>query len=94
MGKLIAFQGMTTQPSLAALVTAFFFGAELAVDDKSPNTIRSYKADLTSFLAFFGSEVHQVNPFVLRPYFLSFEGRAPATRVWHRASIKAFCRWL
>lgn len=92
MGKVVAFQGGNQDQSLVDLAEEYL--GDLASEHKSPHTIRNYRSDLGSFLEFYQGIPEKLSASILRAYFQTYEGRAPATQARHRASLKSFFRWL
>ncbi len=69
------------------------FLAELEHANRSPHTLRAYRADLEAFGRFHRGGLESITPDVLRRYFATFSGLTPATRARKQAALASFLGW-
>jgi len=80
----------TSRP-LAQLLDDFLTDLENA--GRSQHTITNYRCDLRRLVAFSGDQLDAITPDLLRRFFASLAGRAPATRARIQASVNALFAW-
>lgn len=78
---------------LADLIERFL--RELQNANRSPHTIRNYRADLRAFVRFVGPQmpVENLSRQAVQNYLSSLESKAATTRARHQASLKSFLKW-
>lgn len=92
MGRIVAFKNSLPATDFPRLVADYLH--ELRVLNRSPNTIRGYKTDLSAFLAVYKGKVGNLSDDVLRSYFArEVDHFSPATRARKRAALKSFLDW-
>lgn len=69
------------------------FLTDLANAGRSRHTIRCYRGDLAAFARHYPGPVTTITASVLRGFFTSIAGQAPATRARKRAAISEFLAW-
>jgi integrase/recombinase XerD len=79
------------EPTVEALVADFL--ADLANAERPPNTRRAYASDLTALTRYYAGPASGVTPSVLRGFFATLDGLAPATRARKQASVSSFLAW-
>lgn len=81
-----------TSPDLAARVEEFL--SDLQAENKSPLTLRNYRADLLGFLRVYQGTLEALSAPVLREFFTQMaKDVSPATQARRRASLKSFLSW-
>ena len=93
MGSVTTMKRKTqTAPKLASRVDEFL--SDLQAENKSPHTLKNYRADLLGFLKFYLGPLEALSMPVLREYFAEMaEDASPATQARRRASLKSFLTW-
>ena len=69
------------------------FLADLAHANRSPHTRRAYASDLAAFRAYYDGPLPGITADVLRGYFATLSGSAPATRARKQAALASFLSW-
>lgn len=67
--------------------------SDLRAENKSPHTLKNYRADLLGFLKFYQGTLEALSVPVLREYFAGLGEVSPATQARRRASLKSFLAW-
>ncbi len=95
MAKLAAVAAAATdhpgEPTVETLVADFL--ADLANAERPANTRRAYASDLTALTRYYAGPASGVTPTVLRGFFATLDGLAPATRARKQASVSSFLAW-
>lgn len=92
MGSIVALKKTQPTAKLPRLVEDFL--QELRGLNRSPNTVRGYRTDLSAFLSFYKGSLENLSDDVLRAYFgREVESLSPATRARKRAALKSFLDW-
>jgi Site-specific recombinase XerD len=78
-------------PELPSLVEDYL--SDLRAENKSPHTLKNYRADLLGFLKFYQGTLEGLSVPVLREYFAGLGEVSPATQARRRASLKSFLAW-
>ncbi len=69
------------------------FLAELEHANRSPHTLRAYRADLEAFGRYHRGGLESITPDVLRRYFATLSGLTPSTRARKQAALASFLDW-
>lgn len=79
------------ESDLPALVEDFL--ADMLNANRSPETCRAYRTDLTQFITFYSGSVGEVTPDVLRTFATRHKHLAPASRARKQAALSSFFLW-
>jgi integrase len=79
------------EPTVEALVADYL--ADLANAGRPATTRRAYASDLAAFTRYYAGSAGGVTAAVLRGFFASLDGLAPATRARKQASLSSFLTW-
>jgi len=79
------------EPTVEALVADYL--ADLANAERPANTRRAYTSDLTALTRYYPGPASGITPTVLRGFFTTLNGLAPATRARKQASVSSFLAW-
>ncbi|MNX68449.1 Tyrosine recombinase XerD [compost metagenome] len=78
-------------PELPRLVEEYL--SDLRAENRSPHTLKNYRADLLAFQRFYQGALEALSATVLRQYFAGMGEASPATQARRRASLKSFLGW-
>jgi integrase len=78
-------------PTVGALVADFL--ADLANAERPANTRRAYTGDLAALVRYYAGPASGITPAVLRSFFATLDGLAPASRARKQASVSSFLAW-
>jgi integrase/recombinase XerD len=79
------------EPPVEALVADYL--ADLANAGRPATTRRAYASDLAAFTHYYAGPADGVTAMVLRGFFATLDGLAPATRARKQASLSSFLTW-
>jgi integrase/recombinase XerD len=79
------------EPPVEALVADYL--ADLANAGRPATTRRAYASDLAAFTRYYAGPADVVTAAVLRGFFATLDGLAPATRARKQASLSSFLTW-
>ena len=91
--SVISFPGMSVRHDTSVGSAVGDFLADLEQAGRPSNTVRAYRSDLAAFAVYHAGPLRAVTPEVLRAYFATLAGLAPATRARKQASLASFLGW-